>query len=352
MELKVLLELSSAREIIRVLQESGEYGGQVECETTSRQKVYQEGNSGMNKENTGEWTRVTKGYGKCARKLEARQTQSLPKCENRFSALPNLKESVDYSEEQKRMNSRPIENRQKCVATKKGHKVVVIGDSHARGCAAELIEHVGKSCEVVGFVKPRTGLEVITETATKEISKLTKKDVVVVWGGTYDIAKNAAKKGLDHMVKFVKQNSHTNIVIMRAPHRHDLSDLSCVNNEVKGFNRKLQKMMKIYDNTEILDVDINREYYTRHGLHMNISGREKMAKKISEAVSKIVTKKKEKPITLTWEDMFTGQSGGMEERKDTSEMKETEIRSSRRCRKQPVTRKDDFLWTVSCPKEV
>jgi hypothetical protein len=33
------------------------------------------------------------------------------------------------------------------------------------------------------------------------------------------------------MVKFVKENSHTNIVIMEAPQRHDLSTLSCVNNE-------------------------------------------------------------------------------------------------------------------------
>jgi hypothetical protein len=156
---------------------------------------------------------------------------------------------------------------------------MVIGDSHARGCAAELIEHIGKSCEVVGFVKPRTGLEVITEMATKEISKLTNKDVVVVWGGTHDIAKNETKKGLEHLVKFVRQNSHTNIVIMEAPHRHDLSDLSCVNNEVKGFNRKLHKMMKIYDNAESLEVDVNRKHYTHHGLHMNISGKEKMAKK-------------------------------------------------------------------------
>jgi hypothetical protein len=90
----VLLELRSAREIIRVLRDSGEYGVQGECEITSRQDVFQEETPGLNKENTGEWTRVTKGYGKCAHKLEARQTQSLPKCENRFSVLPNLKESV------------------------------------------------------------------------------------------------------------------------------------------------------------------------------------------------------------------------------------------------------------------
>jgi hypothetical protein len=35
--------------------------------------------------------------------------------------------------------------------------VVVIGDSHARACAAELTENFGKSFEVIGFVKPGTG---------------------------------------------------------------------------------------------------------------------------------------------------------------------------------------------------
>jgi hypothetical protein len=85
---------------------------------------------------------------------------------------------------------------------------------------------------------------------------------------------------------------------------------------------------------------------------MNRSGKEKNGEKISDVVKKIVTRKKEKPITLTWEDKLTGQSGGMEGRKDTLDMKETGIRSSRRCRKQPVTRRDDFLWTISCPKEV
>jgi hypothetical protein len=44
---------------------------------------------------------------------------------------------------------------------------------------------------------------------------------------------------------------------------------------------------------------------------MNALGKEKMAKKISDAVKKIVIRKKEKPITLAWKDMFTGKSGGM-----------------------------------------
>jgi hypothetical protein len=38
-------------------------------------------------------------------------------------------------------------------------------------------------------LKSQAGLEVITSTAKEEISKLTQKDVVVIWEGTNDIAK-------------------------------------------------------------------------------------------------------------------------------------------------------------------
>jgi hypothetical protein len=67
---------------------------------------------------------------------------------------------------------------------------------------------------------------------------------------------------------------------MEAPQRDDLSTLSRVNNEVKVFIRKLQKMMKTHNNMEIFYVDTRRGHFTRHGLHMNGMGKEKMARKI------------------------------------------------------------------------
>jgi hypothetical protein len=66
--------------------------------------------------------------------------------------------------------------------------------------------------------------------ATEEISKHIKKDAVVVCGGTWDIAKNATKKGPERTVKFVKENNHTNVVVMKAPNRYDLAVSSCVSN--------------------------------------------------------------------------------------------------------------------------
>jgi hypothetical protein len=245
-----------------------------------------------------------------------------------------------------------METSQKSILEKKQHKVVVIVDSHARGCATQLIGNLGEAFEVTGFVKPGTGLEVITTIESEGINKLTKKDVVVIWGGSHNIAKNAAKTGLKHMVRFVKEKSNMNIVIMEAPQRHDLSTLSCVNNEVIVFNRKLQKMIKAYNNIKILDVDTSRGHFTCHGLHMNGIGKEKMARNVSEVVKKMAIRKEETPVTLVWKDKSVGKSGETEEKSDVSEKKEIEVQTSGRKRKQPVARRDDFLWTLSHTREV
>jgi hypothetical protein len=87
------------------------------------------------------------------------------------------------------VNNKRSENRTKGVPGTRRQKVIIIGDSHARGCAAEITHNLGRTFEVTGYVK-RTGLEEITNIVSKEIDNLTKKDMVVIWGCTYNIAKN------------------------------------------------------------------------------------------------------------------------------------------------------------------
>jgi hypothetical protein len=86
-------------------------------------------------------------------------------------------------------------------------------------------------------------------------------------GCTNDIGKNESSNGLSHISSFMKNRGHTNVVIMNAPHTHDL-DTSCINNEVKVFNRKLLKKMKMSDYEKVLETNLSREHFTQHGLHM------------------------------------------------------------------------------------
>jgi hypothetical protein len=104
----------------------------------------------MNDGNVNGWMRVTKGYGKCARKPVAKRAQIFPANVSKFLVLSNLKGSAEHSKGQERINIRLMENRQKGTLTKKEHKVVVVGDSHARGCAAKLTENLGNCLRSLG----------------------------------------------------------------------------------------------------------------------------------------------------------------------------------------------------------
>jgi hypothetical protein len=68
---------------------------------------------------------------------------------------------------------------------------------------------------------------------------------------------------------------------MNVPHRHDLIKDSCVNREVEAFNRKLRNRMKCFKKVELIEVDSERELYTRHGQHLNLRGKENLASKIA-----------------------------------------------------------------------
>jgi hypothetical protein len=66
---------------------------------------------------------------------------------------------------------------------------------------------------------------------------------------------------------------------------------SCVNKEVEAFNTKLGKMVKAFEHTTLIKLDLNRELFTKHGLHMNNKGKELVTRKIISTIKHIVCKK-------------------------------------------------------------
>ena len=66
---------------------------------------------------------------------------------------------------------------------------------------------------------------------------LTKCDVVR--GDTKDVSKTETLKGLSEIRSFVEKHSQANILVMNVTNRYNLEAQSCVNYEVKVFNRKL-----------------------------------------------------------------------------------------------------------------
>jgi hypothetical protein len=64
---------------------------------------------------------------------------------------------------------------------KKKHKILFIGDSHARGIASEIQHNLDDDFEFQGIVKPGWNLAAITHTVNKDTVALTKHGDVV-WG--------------------------------------------------------------------------------------------------------------------------------------------------------------------------
>jgi hypothetical protein len=153
--------------------------------------------------------------------------------------------------------------------------------------------HLRKNFEVSGLVKPGAGAEIVANSAMSDIANLTKSDVIsVLWW--FQRRKNNANMALEHISNFVKVNSNTNIILLSAPHRHDLIESSCVNNEIRSFNMKLMKHVKTINHTTVLETNTKRKCYTLHGLHLNGRGKEKVAKQIAAQLATILGGKSRK----------------------------------------------------------
>jgi hypothetical protein len=177
------------------------------------------------------------------------------------------------------VNGTTCTKKERVFRLKHKHKIIIVGDSYARNCANEVKQIVGNKCEVTGVVKSGARTEEMVNTVSRDIRKLTNKDMVVVWTGALDVAKNETEKGLHQIKTFVEYYSQTNIIVMSVPHRHDLEYKSCVNDEVERFNRKLRKILKVFKNARVVEVESERDCFTKHGLHMNSRGKEQAEKK-------------------------------------------------------------------------
>ena len=81
------------------------------------------------------------------------------------------------------------------------------------------------------------------------------------------MGKNNAKMALKYIINFTKVNNHTNIIVLSVSHRHNVMESSCINKEIRSFNRKLMKNVKTFKHIIVLEMD--REFFIPHGLHLN-----------------------------------------------------------------------------------
>jgi hypothetical protein len=141
----------------------------------------------------------------------------------------------------------------------------------------------------------------------KELKDLGKKDVIVISGGANDMDNIKEDKGsevLSKMTKFMQTYNNTNIAIISIPYRFDLENKSRINLTIQKLNSKLKKMTKLFRHVSMIEMESNRKYYTKYGLHLNKAGKEGLARSIAYLINQIMSKEnKEKSIiTLNWKE--------------------------------------------------
>jgi len=262
-----------------------------------------------------------------------------PLSENRYRVLRTLSMQQKHDVLSSQINKISPPKHNNCNRCKT-HKIIICGDSHAKKLRSGDKSFIGKTSNMIGYVKPGAKLQNITNNINMEVQKLSKKDVIVIWGGANDIAKNESMKGLTQLANFVSQMNHTNILLVTAPIRYDLVTSSCVNEEVIKFNRKMTKMMKVYDYVKVIDSVKQRQFYTRHGLRLNGRGKEDMALRITKQINNFFSINNTSSVPLDWlnaDSMYPKENSGITGN-------QTNSRTSGRIRKHPSTRSDDFLW--------
>jgi hypothetical protein len=77
---------------------------------------------------------------------------------------------------------------------------------------------------------------------------------------------------------------------------------SVTNLKIQAFNGNLNKMAKLFSHAAIIEIDLNRKYFTQHGMHLNKNGKEWLSKLIATQICRTVkSNNREAPaIALNW----------------------------------------------------
>jgi hypothetical protein len=219
-------------------------------------------------------------------------------------------------------------------------------------------------------------MEEILTTIDELRASVKREDILIVWGGSNNISKNNMRESISSISAFVKTSSESNILLINAPHRHDLIPNLCVNKEVAKYNRLMKIVAKQNPNIQFLDLDLDRSHFTNHGMHMNSKGKDQTSQHLAELIELIFDLPQPPPIPIPWEltsprlsntdsyqtDKQPPDVSVIQMRKSSTETtipqqtvsktdqtdplnqaKEPNRVSSRQ-KKPPQTKSDDFLW--------
>ena len=162
-------------------------------------------------------------------------------------------------------------------------EVQIFSDSHGRNLAKFVKANLG-NMSVCSSVKPGAKMnDVIGSLKPENVQG----DYVVIIGGTNDIAYNEGDICVSVLEKKLTSLGDSKVLVVNIPVRHDLIPNSCVNKAVVETNEKITRVCKGFRNVTVFDTSVlDRAHHTRHGMHLNKLGKEKLCKQICEYIKK------------------------------------------------------------------
>lgn len=93
-------------------------------------------------------------------------------------------------------------------------------------------------------------------------------------------------------------------MVVNIPYRYDLDKASVTNLEIQAFNINLNESANLFIHVSIVEIDSNRKYFARHGMHLYNAGKEWLLKLIATKICKLVKNynRNEPVIILNWKD--------------------------------------------------
>lgn len=168
-------------------------------------------------------------------------------------------------------------------------KIKILCDSHGRNIRQILNKQFDDKYDIYSEMKPNGKFSHILQNIQMcESKNMDKNDFVIVLGGTNDINKYSNPKEIIDNIELKLTNtdlSKTNVILSALPYRYDTPRL---NKKINYINLCLQKMSEKLCNVHFTYLyDIHWYDYTRHGLHYNKYGKQKLANIFKNMIDKV-----------------------------------------------------------------
>jgi hypothetical protein len=157
--------------------------------------------------------------------------------------------------------------------------MIMIGDSFLRGIRENVELSLSDKFGIYSMVKPGCKLNILLESTKSVVGRLIHKDAILICGGSNDLNNNNNASVIKYIMKFIKVNNHTNVILANVPVCCDLSYYSQANKEIRSYNKKLTEIMNAHKQVALIQINTDRKYHTIRGLQFNKLGKTLFSKK-------------------------------------------------------------------------